>query len=229
MCIVFRTIFNFSLVTVTDAGVVVVDPINKEASTWLKDNLSSISDKPVTHLIYSHSHLDHASGGAVYADAGARVIAHGNAPEAIDGVAIDERFDDTRKHADWWQNLRTDLAWRRPWQGSHRGGGEAGKCSVHHRCGLAKKDCPFAIWAAPISTAGSIRSKRSRHWILTFLPLPTVEFELSPTLLMRVSIWKNCVSGFWPVSRRVSRSTNWPRQSRWKSTRTGSNMAVGVN
>lgn len=92
----FQNNFHFSLVTVTDAGVVVVDPINKEASTWLKDNLSSISDKPVTHLIYSHSHLDHASGGAVYADAGARVIAHGNAPEAIDGVAIDERFDDTR-------------------------------------------------------------------------------------------------------------------------------------
>ena len=45
----FQNNFHFSLVTVTDAGVVVVDPINKEASTWLKDNLSSISDKPVTH------------------------------------------------------------------------------------------------------------------------------------------------------------------------------------
>jgi len=92
----FQNRFHFSLVTVTSDGVVIVDPINAGAATWLKDNLSTITDKPITHLIYSHSHADHASGGKVYVDAGARVIAQANAPETIDGVTPDERFDDTR-------------------------------------------------------------------------------------------------------------------------------------
>ena len=93
----FQNKFHFSLVTVTNDGVVIVDPINADAATWLKDNLSAITDKPITHLIYSHSHLDHASGGKVLVDAGAKVIAQANAPEAIDGVKPDERFDDTMK------------------------------------------------------------------------------------------------------------------------------------
>ena len=80
--------------TVTSAGVVVVDPIHEDAATWLKANLSQITDKPVTHLIYSHSHGDHASGGKVFKNAGALVIAQENAPDAIDGVVPDIRFSE---------------------------------------------------------------------------------------------------------------------------------------
>lgn len=89
----FQNNFHFGLVVVTDDGVVVVDPINAGAAGWLKDNLASVTDKPVTHLIYSHSHGDHASGGGVFAD-GTEVIAHANAPETIDGVTPTQRFDD---------------------------------------------------------------------------------------------------------------------------------------
>ncbi len=90
----FQNNFHFSLVTVTSAGVVVVDPIHAEAATWLKANLSQITDKPITHLIYSHSHGDHASGGTVLQKGGALVIAQENAPDAIDGVAPDIRFSE---------------------------------------------------------------------------------------------------------------------------------------
>lgn len=90
----FQNNFHFSLVVLTDDGVVVVDPISEDAASWLKTELTSMTDKPVSHLIYSHSHGDHASGGSVFAD-GAEVIAHANAPEAIDGVKPTVRFDDT--------------------------------------------------------------------------------------------------------------------------------------
>lgn len=89
----FQNNFHYSLVTVTDAGVVVVDPINFEAAKWLKENLSEITDKEISHLIYSHSHADHASGGAALA--APNVIAHANAPDSIHGTAPTERFDDT--------------------------------------------------------------------------------------------------------------------------------------
>ena len=90
----FQNNFHHSLVVLTSDGVVVVDPINSDAASWLKEELTSMTDKPVSHLIYSHSHLDHASGGSVYTDT-ATVIAHANAPEAIDGVMPDVRFDES--------------------------------------------------------------------------------------------------------------------------------------
>jgi len=91
----FQNNAHFALVTVTDAGVVVVDPINASAAGWLKDNLSQITDKPITHLIYSHSHGDHASGGAVF---GAKtVVAHENAPTEIDGVKPTLRVGETHE------------------------------------------------------------------------------------------------------------------------------------
>jgi len=88
----FQNNFHYSLVTVTDDGVVVVDPINAGAASWLKENLSQITNKPITHLIYSHSHGDHASGGSALG--APNVIAQQNAPAAIDGVAPTQRFAD---------------------------------------------------------------------------------------------------------------------------------------
>src|SRR5687768_3009523 len=79
-------------VVVTDEGVVVTDPISAEAAEWLKVEIAERFNKPITHLIYSHSHGDHASGGQVFGDVTA--IAHENAPEAIDGVAVDTRISE---------------------------------------------------------------------------------------------------------------------------------------
>ena len=76
---------------VTSEGVVVSDPINTEAATLLEAEIEARFAKPVTHMVYSHSHGDHASGGAVFADT-ATVIAQSNAPATIDGVAPDIRF-----------------------------------------------------------------------------------------------------------------------------------------
>lgn len=92
----FQNNFHHSLVTVTNAGVVVVDPINEAAATWLRANLKQITDKPITHLIYSHSHGDHASGGKALLSNGTAVIAHANALKEIDGVKPTMTFADTK-------------------------------------------------------------------------------------------------------------------------------------
>ena len=86
---------HYSMVVVTGEGVVVTDPINADAAAWIKSEVAKLTDKPITHLIYSHSHGDHASGGAVL-DA-TTVIAQANAPEQIDGVEPTLRFDDTHE------------------------------------------------------------------------------------------------------------------------------------
>src|SRR5207253_692956 len=62
---------------VTPEGIVLVEPIGTEFATWLKGELARRFNVPVKYVIYSHSHWDHASGGAVYADT-ARFIGHEN-------------------------------------------------------------------------------------------------------------------------------------------------------
>lgn len=83
--------FHFSVFVVTEAGVVVTDPLNTEAAEWLEAEIENRFGKPISHLVYSHSHGDHASGGAVFADT-ATVIAEANAPDEIDGVTPDLRI-----------------------------------------------------------------------------------------------------------------------------------------
>ncbi len=89
----FQNKFHFSVFVVTTEGVVVTDPINADVAAWVEAEIASRFAKPVTHLVYSHSHGDHASGGAVFTDT-ATVIAQENAPAEIDGVAPDIRFSE---------------------------------------------------------------------------------------------------------------------------------------
>lgn len=66
---------------VTSEGIVLVEPIGTEQATWLKGELARRFNVPVKYVIYSHSHGDHASGAAVFADT-ARIIGH----EALRGL-----------------------------------------------------------------------------------------------------------------------------------------------
>jgi glyoxylase-like metal-dependent hydrolase (beta-lactamase superfamily II) len=64
----FQNRFHVNMFVVTGDGVVVTDPINEGAAKWLKAEIGKITDQPITHLVYSHSHGDHASGGTEYGD-----------------------------------------------------------------------------------------------------------------------------------------------------------------
>lgn len=111
----FQNNFHFGLLVLTEEGVVIVDTINADAAKWLRFELPALTDKPISHLIYSHSHGDHASGGAVLA-AGATVIAQSNAPETIDGVKPTVRFDDEYTFSLGSKTI--ELKWLGPGHGS---------------------------------------------------------------------------------------------------------------
>jgi glyoxylase-like metal-dependent hydrolase (beta-lactamase superfamily II) len=89
----FQNNFHVNIFVITGDGVVVTDPINAEAAAWLRTEIAKITDEPITHLIYSHSHGDHASGGTEYGEV-PNVIMHENAPEDIDLVEASERFSE---------------------------------------------------------------------------------------------------------------------------------------
>jgi glyoxylase-like metal-dependent hydrolase (beta-lactamase superfamily II) len=71
----FRNVGHFSVFAVTPAGIIVTDPIDAAAATWLKAELKTRFNQPVKYVVYSHSHADHASGGEVFADT-ATFVAH---------------------------------------------------------------------------------------------------------------------------------------------------------
>ena len=89
----FQNKFHFSVLVVTEDGIVFGDPIDADAAAWVKAEIAKRFGKPVTYMIYSHSHGDHASGGAVFADT-ATVIVQENAPAELDGVVPDIRFSE---------------------------------------------------------------------------------------------------------------------------------------
>jgi glyoxylase-like metal-dependent hydrolase (beta-lactamase superfamily II) len=80
----FQNNFHYSVFLVTPDGIIVTDPIDKDAATWLKAELQKRFAKPIKYLIYSHDHRDHIAGGEIFADE-AIVVAHANARAAIIG------------------------------------------------------------------------------------------------------------------------------------------------
>ena len=78
----FQNNFHFAIFVVTQDGIVVTDPISAEAVEWLKAELAGRFDQPVTHMVLSHHHDDHASGGEAWGDI--KVIAHENAKAHVE-------------------------------------------------------------------------------------------------------------------------------------------------
>ena len=67
---------SFSLVMVTDEGVIVGDSVNQNHAETMLDAIKSITDQPIKYLIYSHSHWDHTGAAQVFKDEGATVLSH---------------------------------------------------------------------------------------------------------------------------------------------------------
>ena len=73
--------------------VVLVDAMTEEANQHLLSAIHSITDKPVTYVINTHSDSDHAGGNAFFSDRGATIISHENAEYS--NALWDSTFSDT--------------------------------------------------------------------------------------------------------------------------------------
>ncbi len=72
-----------SLFVVGADGVIATDPVNADFAREMRAAIAKVTDKPVKYLIYSHQHWDHVSGGKIFKDEGAQVIAHENCVKHI--------------------------------------------------------------------------------------------------------------------------------------------------
>jgi len=65
-----------SMFVVTDEGVIAIEPVNTEHSKGLINAIQSVTNKPIRYLLHSHNHWDHAAGGQVFRDVGAKIVVH---------------------------------------------------------------------------------------------------------------------------------------------------------
>lgn len=72
-----------SIFVVTDDGILVTDPINDAAATYLKEELAKRFDVPIRYLVYSHNHIDHTMGGHILAEGDIPLVAHELAAEDL--------------------------------------------------------------------------------------------------------------------------------------------------
>jgi glyoxylase-like metal-dependent hydrolase (beta-lactamase superfamily II) len=100
----FQNNFHINVFVITSDGVVVTDPIDADAAGWLTAEIGKLTKQPITHLVYSHSHGDHASGGLAY-DEIPNVIMHSSAPDDIDGIEATIRFDKSMQFSQGGKNF----------------------------------------------------------------------------------------------------------------------------
>lgn len=65
-----------SVFLVNDDGILLADPLNHDAATWLKSELKKRFDKPIKYVVYSHNHGDHIYGSEVFDDPGTVFVSH---------------------------------------------------------------------------------------------------------------------------------------------------------
>ena len=80
---IFRYGGSQSMFLVTPEGVIATDPLNAQASRVYLEEIRKLTSEPVRYVVYSHHHLDHVSGGAVFKEEGATFVAQRGAKAAL--------------------------------------------------------------------------------------------------------------------------------------------------
>ncbi len=94
-----------SMFLVTDEGVIAFESVSSAHSTGFLQAIRQVTDQPVRYLLNSHNHWDHASGGQVFKDAGATLVAHAEAYAWIEAnTGPDQIVPDES-----WSGSRTDI------------------------------------------------------------------------------------------------------------------------
>lgn len=94
-----------SMFIVTDDGVIAIESVNSDHAAGMLEAIKGVTDQPVKFLLQSHNHWDHASGGGVFREAGASIVAH---EKAAEWMAANPGQDMVQPD-DTWSGARRDI------------------------------------------------------------------------------------------------------------------------
>jgi glyoxylase-like metal-dependent hydrolase (beta-lactamase superfamily II) len=100
---------HYTVFLVTPDGIVMSDPINRDFSRWLKQEMATRFKVPVRYVLYTHKDWDHASGGVVWADT-ATFVGHRNMLAALAPPAGNPPLPEDALKADANKNGLVDRA-----------------------------------------------------------------------------------------------------------------------
>ncbi len=72
-----------SMFLVTDEGVAVFETISSDHGKKMIEAIRGVTDQRIKYAMHSHNHWDHASGGGVFQEAGAKTVMHSLAAKFI--------------------------------------------------------------------------------------------------------------------------------------------------
>lgn len=92
-----------SMFVVTGEGVVAFESFNSEHAKGLLQAIKAVTNQPVKYMLHSHNHWDHASGGQIFKDAGAKTMVH---VEAYEWMAANQGQDMAVPDESWGGTLK---------------------------------------------------------------------------------------------------------------------------
>ena len=95
-----------SMFVVTDDGVAAFETVNSNHSIAMLEAIRAVTDQPVKFALQTHNHWDHASGGGVMQEAGAKTVMHKLAAEWLEA----NPGRDTSAPDIVWDGARHDIA-----------------------------------------------------------------------------------------------------------------------
>ncbi|MDG0831863.1 MBL fold metallo-hydrolase [Roseateles saccharophilus] len=84
-----------TLFVVSETGVIAIDPLPTLGANYLKA-IAEVTPLPVTHIVYSHAHLDHIGAAGLFPRT-ARIVAQQQVGEALDRAADPRRPPPTQR------------------------------------------------------------------------------------------------------------------------------------
>ena len=106
---------------VTPAGVVVIDALGSPSlAQRLLVEIARITPQKVTHVVLTHYHADHVYGLQVFADAGAKIIAHQAGREYLLSDTAQLRLQASREQLAPWIDAQTRLVTATEWIDARR-------------------------------------------------------------------------------------------------------------
>ena len=92
--------FSHSAIVRTEAGAIAFDASHRSTGDDVAAAIAAWSDVPVTHLVYTHGHIDHVGGSGAFADRWGEI-------EVIGHERVSDRFERYRATNDWNIDINT--------------------------------------------------------------------------------------------------------------------------
>lgn len=152
------SIFGYnSLVVIGDEGVLLVDPANDYRAGLIQKEIAKFTELPLTHIVLSHEHYDHAGGTGVFPEA--QIYAQSNARSIF---KLDVTGAVPKRVHNWFDTDATIMMGKTRVDLHHYGAGDGVASTIVH---LPQED---VVYCVDMFTNGAITDGR---WIEDSNPL----------------------------------------------------------